>query len=39
LIIGIAVAKAVIKSSHQALRILSTLIALCNIPSRILFLP
>jgi hypothetical protein len=39
LIIGIAVTKAVVASRHQALRILSTLIALFNIPSRILFLP
>jgi len=39
LIIGIAVAKTVMTSRHQALRILSTLIALFNIPSRILFLP
>ena len=36
---AIAVAKAVMTSRHQALRILSTLIALFNIPSRILFLP
>jgi len=39
LIIGIAVAKAVMTSRHQALIILSTWIALFNFPSRILFLP